>query len=57
MFAELTARRVLCMLTNSDCRQVRTLYEGFNVRSVSVRRMINCNGNGRTGKEVIITNY
>ena len=45
------------MLSNNDVPLVRTLYEGYNIQSLDVKRMINRNANRRTGKEVLITNY
>ena len=45
------------MLSNNDVPWVRTLYAGYRIQSLDVRRMINCNGGRRTGKEVLILNY
>lgn len=45
------------MLSNNDVPLVRSLYEGYNIQSLNVKRMINRNANKRTGKEVLITNY
>lgn len=45
------------MLSNNDVSLVRNLYDGYNVQSINVKRMINRNASKRTGKEVIITNY
>ncbi len=45
------------MLSNNDVPLVRTLYDGYNIQSLDVKRMINRNANKRTGKEVLITNY
>ena len=57
VFKELTDRGCYCMLTNHDTELIRNLYRGFNFTEVDVRRSINRNGDGRKGKEVIITNY
>ncbi len=57
LFKALNKKGVLCMLTNNDCDRIKQLYKGFNIRPVDVKRMINCDGSNRTGKEVIITNY
>lgn len=56
-FRELTNRGCYCMLTNHDTDLIRELYKDYKIETVDVRRSINRNGNGRTGKEVIITNY
>lgn len=45
------------MLSNNDVKLVRSLYEGYNIQSLDVKRMINRNADKRTGKEVLITNY
>lgn len=57
LFKMLSDKRVYCMLTNNDCDFIKNLYHDFNIHAVSVKRMINCDGKNRTGKEVIITNY
>ena len=56
-YKELSDYGVYCMLTNHDTELIRDLYRGFNFTEVDVRRSINRNGDGRKGKEVIITNY
>ncbi len=45
------------MLSNNDVPLVRALYDGYNIQSLDVKRMINRNADKRTGKEVLITNY
>jgi DNA adenine methylase len=45
------------MLTNHDTDSIRELYKDYKIETEDARRSINRNGNGRTGKEVIITNY
>lgn len=45
------------MVSNNDTPEIRRLYEGFNIQSVSARRSVNSVGTARTGQEVIITNY
>ena len=57
LFRELTNRGCFCMLTNHDTPLIRELYKDFRIEVVDVRRSINRKGDGRTGKEVIITNY
>ncbi len=57
VFNTLTNKGVKCMLTNNDCIFIKELYKDYNVEVIDVKRMINCKGNARTGKEVIITNY
>ena len=48
---------VKAMLTNHNVDLVHSLYEGFKIEAVDVRRNINSDASKRTGKEVIITNY
>ena len=57
LFRDLTNRGCYCMLTNHDTPLIRELYKDFRIEVVDVRRSINRKGDGRTGKEVIITNY
>lgn len=57
VFKLLTERGCYCMLTNHDTPLIRELYKDFRIEVVDVRRSINRKGDGRTGKEVIITNY
>ena len=57
LFKILTEKGVYCMLTNSNEEFIKELYQDYNTKIVSVKRMINCNPSKRTGKEIIITNY
>lgn len=57
LFHDLTQKGVSCLLTNHDTPLIRSLYDGFPMRSVAARRSINANGNGREGRELIIANY
>jgi len=57
LFEKLTQKGVKIILTNNDCDFIKNLYDGYNIDIVDVKRMINCNGNKRVGKEVIITNF
>ena len=57
LFKILSDRGCKCMLTNHDTPLIRELYKDYKIEVVDVRRSINRNGDGRTGKEVIITNY
>ena len=45
------------MLSNNDVPLVHSLYSGYNIQKLDVKRMINSNAAKRTGKEVLITNY
>lgn len=57
LFAELSDKGVYCMLTNNSCDYIKNLYAKFNVETIKVKRMVNCDATKRTGEEVIITNY
>ena len=57
LFQRLTERGVYCMLSNNDTEFIRNLYSGYSVEMVSAKRMINRNGTGRKGEELLITNY
>lgn len=57
LFNRLTNQEIKSMLSNHDVPLVHKLYEGHKIRKLNVRRTINCKGNKRTGKEVLITNY
>lgn len=56
-FKRLSDKGVKCMLTNHDTDLINELYKDFNIEVVAVKRMINSKANGRTGHEVIVTNY
>lgn len=45
------------VITNNDTEFVRELFSDWEIHPVEVRRSINRNGDGRKGKEVIITNF
>lgn len=45
------------MLSNNDVSLVRSLYAGYNIQTLEVKRLINRNADKRTGKELLITNY
>jgi DNA adenine methylase len=45
------------VVSNNDTPFVRELFSDWEIHEVDVRRSINRNGDGRKGKEVIITNY
>lgn len=57
-FAQLAARGVKVMLSNSDCPFIRNLYQGFNIHPILAARSINSNAEKR-GKitEVLVTSY
>lgn len=57
VFTTLSNRNVKCLLTNSNTDFIKNLYKNYNIRTVSVKRMINSDASHRTGEEVIITNY
>lgn len=57
VFKELDKKGCLLMLTNHNTKLIRDLYSDYKIEVVDVKRNINSNGNNRTGKEVIITNY
>lgn len=58
VFRELTSRKCLCMLSNSDTELVRRLYEGFTRYVFRANRAINSNPKGRSSMaEVLVINY
>ena len=57
LFRRLDAAGVQVMLSNHDVPLVHELYAGFRIEAVDVKRAINRDAAGRTGREVIITNY
>jgi DNA adenine methylase len=57
LFRHLSENGVYCMLSYSNTDFVKSLYGGYYVEVVSAKRMVNRDGNGRTGEELIITNY
>ena len=57
LFKRLDGIGAKLMLSNNDVPLVRSLYDGYNIQSLAVKRMINRNPSKRTGREVLITNY
>ena len=58
LYAELSRKGCLLMLSNSDTPLIRELYADFRIRRVSARRMINSDGKKRGPvSEVVVTNY
>lgn len=57
LFKKLSDKGVFCILTNSETDFIKDLYRDYNIDIVNVKRTINCDGNNRTGTEVIITNF
>jgi len=57
-FRRLSDKGVLLMLSNSSTPEIKDLYEGFFIHTVSAKRFINCKGEKRGGAfELIVTNY
>lgn len=59
VFAQLTKKGVLVMLSNSNTPIIHELYEGFNIEVIHAARSINCKGGkrGKEANEVLVTNY
>ena len=57
LFKRLSDRGAYCMLTNSNSEFIKDLYKDFNILTIDVKRMINCDASARTGTEIIVTNY
>lgn len=57
LFNRLSEKNVYCLMTNNSCDYIKELYKAYNIKTIDVKRAINCNGKDRTGTEVIITNY
>ncbi len=57
LFQRLDGIGAKVMLSNNDVPLVHSLYKGYRIQSLDVKRMINRDANKRTGKEVLITNY
>jgi len=55
-FKRLTKLGCHVILTNSNHEFIHRLFSDYTIEMVDVRRNINTNANGRTGREVIITN-
>lgn len=58
IFSKLDKKGCKIMLSNSDTKFIKELYQDHNISFVKATRMINCDGNNR-GKinEVVITNF
>ena len=58
IFADASRKGAKLMLSNSDTKFVRKLYQNFEIREVQARRAINCRGDKRgIVSEVVVTNY
>lgn len=57
LFYKLSNRGVKCLLTNSDESFMKELYGDFDIKVVDVKRMINCDGANRKGREIIVKNF
>lgn len=54
----LTARHVKWMVSNSDCDEVRELYNDYHIDILNAKRSINCKGSRRAEcREIVIRNY
>jgi len=58
IFRQLDNKGCLVMLSNSDHDFIRDLYEGYDIKVVKAKRMINCKSEGRGAiNELVIRNY
>ena len=57
VFKELDYKGALLMLSNNDVPLVHELYAGYNIESLTAKRLVNRDASKRTGREVLITNY
>jgi len=54
---KLDNRGCLLMISNADLQEIRKLYKGWNIQSLSVVRWITCKEKKHRVKEIIIRNY
>jgi len=58
IFAQLSERGCLCMLSNSFTPFIRGLYQGFTIETVLANRAISSDPDGRGGiRELVVLNY
>ena len=57
LYKKLNEKGAKLLLSNNNVPLIYSLYEGFSIHPINVKRAINSNGNKRNGKEVLITNY
>lgn len=58
LYRELDRKGCLLMLSNSNTPLIRELYRGYDIKTVTARRSINCKGGKRGAvKELVIRNY
>jgi DNA adenine methylase len=58
VFHRLSEQDVRIMLSNSCTPEIKDLYDGYTIHTVTAKRFINCKGGKRTGaSELIVTNY
>jgi len=58
VFSKLDKKGCKVMLSNSDTKFIKDLYQEFNINFVNANRMINCDGSKRGKiKEIVVRNY
>lgn len=59
VYAQLSKKGVLVMLSNSNTDIIHELYKGFTIKTIHASRSINCKGGsrGKEENEVLVTNY
>ena len=58
IYRKLDKKGCKVMLSNSDCKYIRELYKGYDIRVVKAKRAISCIGNRRGEiNEIIVINY
>lgn len=57
LFKKLDRLGAKVLLSNNDVPLVRSLYKGYDIITLEVKRMINRDASKRTGKEVLVRNY
>ena len=58
VFGKLNKKGCRVMLSNSDTKFIKDLYEGYPIEKVRATRMINCNGKDRgMVNEIVVRNY
>ena len=59
VYAQLSEKGVLVMLSNSNTDIIHELYKGFSIKTIHASRAINCKGGsrGKEANEVLVTNY
>jgi DNA adenine methylase len=57
VFQELDKKGCFVMMSNSDRKEIRLMFQGYNMRRLNIIRWLGSNGNRFRVRELVVTNY